>query len=346
VHEAGRLLSRFFDDLSNWYVRRSRRRFWYGDAAALATLHEAVTTVTLLMAPITPFITEQIWQDLVVPTGSDAPASVHLATYPAADESLIDGTLSAQTALVRRLVELGRAARANAAVKIRQPLSAALASAPGFEDLPADLLAEMAAELNVGLVTSVSVTAGRLVDTTAKANFRTLGKRFGPLVKAVAAAIAAADATSLKESLDRTGSASITVDGSAITIGPDEVVITEKPLEGWAVSYDAGATVALDLRITPELHRSGLAREAVRDIQEARKVSGLEITDRIALRYEAADPQLLAAMSEHRALIADEVLATDFAAGTPSWPDAKQFSDESLGLTFWLSRQATASGRK
>ena len=341
VHEAGRLLSQFVDDLSNWYVRRSRRRFWYGDAAALATLHEAVTTVTLLLAPITPFITEQIWQDLVVPTVPDAAASVHLATYPVADESLINDTLSAQTALLRRLVELGRAARADSAVKTRQPLAAALASAPGFEALPADLLAEMAAELNVGSITPVSVTAGRLVEVTAKANFRTLGKRFGPLVKAVAAAIAAADATSLKESLDQSGSASITVDGTAVTLGPDDVVITTKPLEGWAVSHDAGATVALDLHITPELHRNGLAREAVRKIQDARKSSGLEITDRITLRYEVSDPQLLTAMTEHGALIAEEVLATDYAAGTPSWPDAKKFSDEALGLTFWLGKQVS-----
>ena len=188
---------------------------------------------------------------------------MHLATYPVADDRQIDGALSAQTALVRSLVELGRAARADAGVKTRQPLSAALASAPGFEDLPADLLAEMAAELNVGSVTSVSAAAGRLVDTVAKANFRTLGKKFGPTVKAVAAAIAAADAASLKDSLDRSGSASITVDGTAITLGPDDVVITEKPLEGWAVSHNAGATVALDLHITPELHRSGLAREAM-----------------------------------------------------------------------------------
>jgi isoleucyl-tRNA synthetase len=342
THEAGRLLSQFVNDLSNWYVRRCRRRFWYGDPAALATLHEAVTTVTLLMAPIAPFVTEQVWQNLVVPVGPDAPDSVHLATYPVADERQIDDSLSTQVALVRRLVELGRAARADSGVKTRQPLASALASAPGFEDLPADLLAEMAAELNVGSVTSISVTAGRLVDTTAKANFRTLGSRFGPMVKAVAAAIAAADAAGLKDSLDRSGSASVTVDGAAVTLGPGDIIITSKPLAGWAVSHDAGVTVALDLHITPELHRSGLAREAVHRIQDGRRSSGLEITDRIKLRYQASDPQLAAAMAEHGALIADDVLATDYAAGTSSWPGARQFSDDQLGLTFWLGKQADA----
>jgi isoleucyl-tRNA synthetase len=344
THEAGRLLSQFVNDLSNWYVRRCRRRFWSGDPAALATLHEAVTTVTLLMAPIAPFITEQVWQDLVVPVVPDAPDSVHLAAYPVADEIQIDDTLSAQTALLRRLVELGRAARAEAGVRTRQPLSAALASAPGFEDLPADLLAEMAAELNVGSVTSVAVAAGRLVDTVAKANFRTLGKKFGPKVKAVAEAIAAADATSLKESLDRSGSASITVDGAPVALSPDDVIITERPLAGWAVSHDAGATVALDLNVTPELHRSGLAREAIHKIQDARKSSGLEITDRIELRYQASDPELLTAMTEHGALIADEVLATDYAAGVSPWPGAVEFTDDSPGFTFWLRKQSSPDG--
>ncbi|HET7017020.1 MAG TPA: isoleucine--tRNA ligase [Streptosporangiaceae bacterium] len=342
THEAGRLLSQFVNDLSNWYVRRCRRRFWYGDPAALATLHEAVTTVTLLMAPIVPFITEQVWQDLVVPVMPGAPDSVHLASYPVADQTQIDDTLSAQTALLRRLVELGRAARADAGVKTRQPLSAALAAAPGFDDLPADLLAEMAAELNVGSVTSVAVASGQLVDTVAKANFRTLGKKFGPMVKAVASAIAAADATFLKDSLDRSGSASITVDGAAVVLHPDDVVITEKPLQGWAVSHDAGVTVALDLHITPELHRSGLAREAVHKIQDARKSSGLAITDRIELRYQASDPELLTAMAEHGALIADEVLATDYAAGPSPWPGAGEFTDDALGLTFWLRKRASA----
>ncbi|NMO51878.1 isoleucine--tRNA ligase [Actinoplanes sp. TBRC 11911] len=326
THETGKLLAAFVDDLSNWYVRRSRRRFWRGDPAALATLHEVLRTVTLLMAPITPFVTERVWQDLVVPVDPDAAPSVHLASFPVADPSLIDPGLSSRMAVVRRLVELGRAARAESGMKVRQPLSRALASAPGFVSLEPSLLAEVAAELNVG---TVEALAGSFVDTTAKANFRTLGKRLGKDVQRVAKAIAAADAAALKESLAADGSA--TVDG--ITLGPDEVIITETPREGWAVASDAGATIALDLHLTDSLKRAGLARDAIRQIQEARKTSGLEVSDRIRVRYQGLDE----ALAEHRDLVADEVLATSFEAGTPDWPDARAFRDETLDFTFWLS---------
>ena len=336
THETGKLLAAFVDDLSNWYVRRSRRRFWRGDPAALATLHEALSTVTLLMAPLTPFVTERVWQDLVVPVSPDAPPSVHLASFPVVDPALVDPSLSSRMTLVRRLVELGRAARADSGMKVRQPLSRALASAPGFASLDPALLAEVAAELNVG---SVDPVAGSFVDTTAKANFRTLGKRFGKDVQRVAKAIAAADATALKESLVASGTA--TVDG--ITLGPDEVVITETPREGWAVASDAGATVALDLHLTPSLRRAGLARDAIRQIQEARKASGLEVSDRIRVRYSASD-SLASALDEHGDLVADEVLATSFAAGAPDWPDAREFRDDSLGLVFWLTPAGSNAG--
>ncbi|MDY7083740.1 MAG: isoleucine--tRNA ligase [Actinomycetota bacterium] len=334
TQEAGRLLAAFVDDLSNWYVRRSRRRFWRGDPAALATLHEALRTVTLLMAPLTPFVTERVWRDLVVEVDPQAPESVHLAAFPQPDESLADPALSAQMALVRRLVELGRAARAESGMKVRQPLSRALASASGFDDLPPGLLAEIAAELNVGEVSSV---AGSFVDTTAKANFRTLGRRFGKKVQLVAQAIAAADAAELKDALRATGAASLEVDGEQITLGPDEVVITETPRAGWAVSSDSGATVALDLSLTPELRRAGIARDAVRQIQEARKASGLEVSDRIELRWSATG-ETAQALAEHAALVADEVLATAYGEGDATWPGAQTFADESLGLTFALRK--------
>ncbi|MFI5907246.1 isoleucine--tRNA ligase [Dactylosporangium sp. NPDC051541] len=338
TQEAGRRLAGFVDDLSNWYVRRNRRRFWRGDPAALATLHEAMRVVTLLMAPITPFITERAWQDMIVPVTPGAPSSVHLADFPVAEESLIDAELSARMALVRRLVELGRSARAESAVKTRQPLSRALASAPGFADLPADLLAEIASELNVGSVSSVSATAGSLVDTTAKANFRPLGKRFGKAVQQVAAAIAAADADALKTALRMSGEATVLVDGEPVVLVPDEVVITETPSEGWAVATADGATVALDLRLTPQLRRAGAARDAIRLIQEARKSSGLDVADRIVLRYTAAREDTAQALAEHLDLVAEEVLATDFAPGEPAWADAVPFTDEPLGLTFWLTK--------
>ncbi|WP_329058852.1 isoleucine--tRNA ligase [Amycolatopsis sp. NBC_01480] len=336
LQEAGKLLAAFVDDLSNWYVRRSRRRFWRGDPAALATLHEAVRTVTLLLAPLTPFITERVWQDLVVPVEADAPLSVHLASYPVADDSLVDPALGEQMALARRLVELGRTARAESGVKTRQPLARALASAQGFDELGPELLGEIAAELNVGAVLGVAEAGGPLVDITAKAAFRPLGKRFGKGVQAVAKAIAEADAAALQRDL-AAGTASVVVDGSSVPLSSDEVLLTETPREGWSAVSEAGATLALDLALTPKLRRAGLARDAIRLIQDARKSGGLDVSDRIELRYVTADEQTAGALAEHRELIAEEVLATVFEPGEPGW-DAKPHEESGLGLTFWLRR--------
>ncbi|MFE9295699.1 isoleucine--tRNA ligase [Streptomyces niveus] len=334
----GKLLSAFVDDLSNWYVRRSRRRFWQGDKAALRTLHEVVETVTRLMAPLTPFITERVWQDMVVPVTPDAPESVHLSSWPEPDLSAIDPALSRQMTLVRRLVELGRATRAESGVKTRQPLSRALVAAAGFETLSPDLRAQILEELNVTHLASLSEVGGSLVDTTAKANFRALGKRFGKGVQAVAKAVADTDAAALSAALRDTGTASVMVDGEPVSLAPDEVIITETPREGWSVASDSGATVALDLEITPELRLAGLARDAIRLIQEARKNSGLDVADRIAVRWSSTTPETNSALSTHASLISDEVLAVDF---TPAPPDATfgpAFTDEGLSLTFHLRK--------
>ena len=192
----GSLIADFVDDLSNWYVRRSRRRFWDGDAGALQTLHDPLHVVTRLMAPLAPFITERVWQDLVVATDAAAPASVHLASWPQVNEAQADPQLDSSMKLTRRLVELGRSARAEARVKTRQPLSRVLVPSGSFARLTAELRAEIAAELNVQRVESFA-SAGDLVDYTAKGNFRTLGRRFGKDTPKVAAAIAATDAAAL-----------------------------------------------------------------------------------------------------------------------------------------------------
>jgi isoleucyl-tRNA synthetase len=335
TQRAGRALSAFVDDLSNWYVRRGRRRFWRGDPAALATLHQVVETLDRLLAPVTPFLAERVWQDLVVPVTPGAPASVHLAGYPTVDRALVSPELSAQMALVRRLVELGRAARAGSGVKTRQPLPRVLVSAPGSASLPDELVDQLLEELNVQHAGALADAGGPLVDTSAKANFRALGARFGKGVQAVAQAIAAADAPALSASLRATGAATVTVDGAEVTLGPDEVVVTERPRSGWAVASDSGATVALDLEVTPALRRAGTARDAIRLVQEARKSSGLDVSDRITLRYEASG-ETAEALAEHHALIAEEVLATDLGPGTGV--GGQPFQDDGLGLRFWISR--------
>ena len=204
TQRAGRLLTTYVDDLSNWYVRRSRRRFWRGDPAALATLHECLRILTLVMAPLTPFVTERVWRDLFASTSfveAGTPQSVHLASWPEADEAVIDDRLATDVALVRRLVELGRSARAESRIPTRQPLGRALVGAAGWAELPEDLRAEVAEELNVASLEGLGDAGGELVDVTAKGNFRSLGKRFGQRTPIVAAAIAAADAAVLADSL-------------------------------------------------------------------------------------------------------------------------------------------------
>ena len=336
TQRAGKLIADYVDDLSNWYVRRSRRRFWDGDAAALATLHECLRIVTLVMAPFTPFITERVWSDLFHSTSPSLPDSVHLAQWPEVDPAIIDDRLSTDMALVRRLVELGRGARAEAKVRTRQPLSRALIGATGWESLDAELRAQVAEELNVQSLQSLLASEGDLVDVQAKANFRALGARFGKQTPLVANAIAGADAAALAEALRSTGSATVEAgELGQVHITADDVVITETPREGWAVASEAGASVALDLAISGELRRLGLAREVIRLIQEGRKGAGFEVSDRIVVRWDAPDAELANAITEHASAIAAEVLATDFASGTGQ---GHAIGDDELGFTATIAR--------
>jgi isoleucyl-tRNA synthetase len=338
---AGRRLAAFIDDLSNWYVRRSRRRFWSGtgsveDAAAFTTLWSVLEILTRLMAPITPFLADYVWSVLRAP---DAVDSVHLARWPEADLGLIDSDLASHMALARRLTELGRAARASVGVKTRQPLSRALISAPGFVSLPDELVAQVAEELNVAAIEPLGED-GELVQYHVRPNFRTLGRRFGNGTQPVAAAIAAADAATVAVQIRERGAAEVAVDGESVIIGPDDVIVTQTPLSGWAVATDAGETVAIEVTITPELRREGLARDVIRVIQDARRTDELELSDRIILRWAAADPELASALTEHRTFIAGEVLAVDLAELRPDAADAGGIRHESteLGLEFWLQR--------
>jgi isoleucyl-tRNA synthetase len=347
---AGRRLGTFIDDLSNWYVRRSRRRFWDGPASAdgasaFATLYECVTVLTLLMAPFTPFVTDHVWGVLRRPGAAE---SVHLASWPTADGSLIDPELSAQMALTRRLVDLGRSARSAAAVRTRQPLGRALIGAARFERLPAELRAQIAAELNVAEL-EVLGGAGELVDYTVKPNFRVLGRRFGPRTQAVAAAVVAAPTADVAAAVLAGETFAVTVPGlgnGPVLVGADDVIVTQTPRAGWAVATEAGETVALDTAVSPELYREGLAREVVRLIQDARKTDGLDVTDRIWLRWSSSDPDVATALAEYEDLIAAEVLAVDYGPGPVPAPagTALEHFEGDLGLTFWLGRAEEVVG--
>jgi isoleucyl-tRNA synthetase len=290
------------------------------------------------MAPITPFITERVWQDMFAPTSVELPESVHLATWPRVDGGLVDDELSSQMALARRLVELGRAARADAKVRTRQPLSRALVATGAWSRLSEELRAEVAEELNVGAVEPLSSAGADLVDFGAKGNFRALGKRFAKRTPRVAAAIAAADAAALARALDEDGRAVVSVDGEDVEVLPDEVIVSERPREGWSVVNEQGETVALDLELTPELVRAGLAREVVRLVQEARKSSGFDVSDRIVLTWQA-DGETGEALRDHAALVAAEVLATEMSEAAPEQgATGTVVHDEDLGLTFSVAQ--------
>ncbi|MCX6419224.1 MAG: isoleucine--tRNA ligase [Actinobacteria bacterium] len=306
TQRAGRLIAECVDALSNWYVRRSRRRFWDGDNDALSTLHEALRIVTLVMAPFTPFITEQVWHDLFTADDSD---SVHLQSWPEVEPALISDQLESHMDTVRRVVELGRAARAESGVKTRQPLGRALVAAPDWAAMEPALHEQVAAELNVMEVTSLDGVDTDLVDISVKANFRELGKRFGKRTPTVAQAIADADAVALTSAL-RIGPSTITVEGSEEAISLDDVIITESPREGWAVASEDGASCALDLTLTDELLAAGRVREAIRAIQEGRKNLGFDVSDRIALVWWSDDQDTIAAIEGGKQLLASEVLAT------------------------------------
>jgi len=330
---AGTVIAAFIDDLSNWYVRRSRRRFWDGDPVALNTLYFCLKNLTLLLAPMVPFISEHVWQSLIRVAEGEQIESVHLANFPVADKSSVDEKLSNAVALSRRLVELGRAARAESGVKIRQPLSRALVSATGWEQMSQEIKTHIAEELNILKVDGIQVAGTDLVDISVKANFRTLGTKFGADVQVIAKQITAIDAGVMVKELRKSNSYKITVELAGkkkdIEIDLDDLVITETPRSGWSVASHGGESLALDLALTPDLIRAGLVREVIRAIQEERKRIGLDISDRITVNWNATG-DLAAAITSGISEISTEVLATQMQQNK-----AENASDNELGL--WLS---------
>ena len=335
TQRAGRVLAGYIDELSNWYVRRSRRRFWSGDPAALATLHECLYILTTLLAPFVRFVTERVWQALFAEQAHVE--SVHLAAWPRIDpdSGVIDARLAEQVQMVRRIVELGRAARAESKVKTRQPLARALVSATGWGDLGEELRQHVRDELNVVDLESLR-DAGEVIDVTVKPNFKVLGKKFGPRMKEIAARIAAARPGGIAESLHQQGSVVL----GGITFTAEELIVNQSPASGWAVTSDGAETVALDLELTGHQRRAGLLREIVRIIQEARKNAGLDVSDRIEVFWQVGgSPEPAAAIEEHADELRAEVLATSLTHGAPADPAGwATGNDEELGLTYWLRR--------
>ncbi len=317
---AGHHIERFVDELSNWYVRRSRRRFWNpGGAAsedasaAFHTLYDCLVTVATLLAPFTPFIADVMWRNLAVGRAS-RPDSVHLADYPQVDESAIDHDLDDAMAAARTIVGLGRAVRTATKTRVRQPLSEAIVHVPGSHAGVESLLEIVAEELNVHRVVFAESAEG-FGRWHAKPNFKALGPVLGPRVKEVAAALAA-DEGALAGELARGESVAIPTSGGDISLGPGDVDLTQDVREGWGVASEGGITLALDLTITDELRREGVARELIRVVQDARKAAGFDVADRIHLGVQGG-PIVRAAIEAHRSVIAGETLAVDVGEPMP-----------------------------
>ncbi len=282
----------YIDDLSNWYIRRSRRRFYEYDDAAFRTLWVGVVTALRVISPVMPFLTEHLWSNLVAGPCDDAPQSVHLAGWPEMPGE-VDDQLLAEMAAVRQVVEAGRRARMEANIKLRQPLRRIIVRGAGLVSPHASQIRE---ELRVKEVSFDEDTA---VEVTVKPNFPVAGPRLGPKIKEVAAALAAGDYEDLEDG-------GVTAAGE--TLGPEEVERSERVvLEGWVVAHDGGVSVALDPTLDDELILEGRALELIRALNDQRKQEDLALTDRIVLRLPADHSDLV---DEYRDWIAGEVLAT------------------------------------
>jgi isoleucyl-tRNA synthetase len=312
---AATAIAELVDDTSNWFVRRSRRRFWRTDVGAdpadslgaQATLHDVLVTVTRLLAPLTPFLADRMWRDLTGATYSD---SVHLADWPEADPSLVDPGLEAGMALARRLSSLGRAARSEAGVKVRQPLARALVYLPPGSPVPPPGVVED--ELNVDRV-EVTEELGEVLAYELVPNFKLLGPRIGKRVQELRAAMTSIDGAAAAVDIAAGRPVVVELADGPLELGADEVELRVRAQPGFAVSRDGAEVLALDLTLDDDLRRRGLAREVVRNVQDLRKETGLEVSDTIRLHLVGLDD--LAPLFEG---IAREVLAVDVETEPPA----------------------------
>ena len=314
VLSAGRTVESFVDQLSNWYVRRNRRRFWKSAAgpdkqSAYLTLYECLERVNRLMAPVMPFLTEAIYQNLVRRFDEAAPPSVHMSRWPEVDETKVDEDLVFDFDVVQRLVALGRAARNDSRVRVRQPLSRLLARVPSERDRQAIARheAQLIDELNVKSLEMLTRDTD-LITYRVKPNLPRLGRRYGRRVPEIREALARADAAAIATAVAHDEPFDVTTDKETLRFEPEDVLIETSSAPGYASAEEGGYLVGLDTRLDEALELEGLAREMVRTVQETRKQAGLEVSDRIVLRI-AGSERIEAALAKHRDYIGTETLA-------------------------------------
>ena len=312
ITEASRVMVDFVDDLSNWYVRRSRERFWgkgmAGDKeAAFATLYHILETMARLTAPFTPFMAENMYRNLVCSVNPDAPISVHLTDYPVCDETMIDAELEENMKALLGVVIQGRAARAESGMKVRQPLLKMIVAGAQF---PQDLCALAEDELNVK---SVEFTD----DTTAfmtyqlKPQMRTLGRKYGKLLKAIGEKLATLDGNEVVKNFEAGKLLTFELDGTNVELEKDDVLTNPVKKPGYVVATDRDVTVALDTNLNDALIAEGFAREVISKLQTMRKEAGFEVTDRILVTVKTEDEKLAAIVAENVESIKNGVLALE-----------------------------------
>ncbi len=333
---AATAIAELIDDVSNWYVRRSRRRFWRTDPdadpadslGAQATLHEVLVTLSSLMAPLCPFVADRMWRDL---TGAAEDDSVHLADWPLARPEALDPALDEGMALARRLSSLGRAARSEAGVKVRQPLARALVYLPPGSPTPPPGIVED--ELNVDLVEATG-ELGEVLAYELVPNFKLLGPRIGARVQQLRAAMSSVDGVAAAADLAAGRPVVVQLDDGSIELSGEEIELRVRAQPGFVVSRDGAEVVALDLTLDEGLRRRGLAREVIRNVQDLRKATGLEVSDWIHLHLVGLDD--VAPLFD---LIGREVLARSVATGPPDGAEVGTTLEFDDGETV---REATA----
>ncbi len=331
------------DELSNWYVRRNRRRFWKGESdsdklSAYKTLHEALVTVTKLIAPMAPFISDHLYENLVLSLDSNAPESVHLAEWPSYDDAVIDQDLLRDMNALIRVVELGRRARDLSDMKVRQPLPEVLVRVQSNEELAGlkPFEEQIKEELNVKAVTYLDVTAD-FVDYTVRPNLPLIGKRVGKNIPELKKRLAEIDSKVIAGNIRDAKHTDIELGGETMSFEPEAFLLDALSPDGYSASEQEGYLAALNTTLTPELIQEGLARDVVRFVQEARKSAGLEVSDYIHLGL-ASDGELAEAIQVYRDYILKEVLAKDLSTTTANASYSEQESVNGMDLVISIDK--------
>ena len=316
IPESGKALQAFTDDLSNWYVRRSRTRFWakgmeQDKINAYMTLYTSLITLSKLAAPMIPFMTEEIYQNLVRSIDSDAPESIHLTDYPVADESMIDPELEENMDHVLKIVVLGRAARNESGIKNRQPIARMMVKAP--YEIPEFYQEIITEELNIKKV-EMTDDADSFISYTFKPQLKTVGPKFGKLVGGIRKALTEIDGSAAMKELNEEGTLTLDINGVPVVLSRDDLLIDMAQSEGFETQSDGKVTVVLDKKLTPELIEEGFVRELISKIQTMRKEAGFEVMDRIRL-YVSGNERLEKIIRDNSGTIGRDVLADDFTVG-------------------------------